>query len=328
MEPWASLPPDQLLAQIHETLNDGESPLLSDPPRLQRALPYLIPLLPQINPPSLRYTTAQTIGTTHPSSIKDLLFALRAEACTYRECYAGEYLSLIGPPAIPALIEGLCDQDANVRNLAGRTLRAMRLPSPPPARSLLRPLAHFAPPEWTGTSATLQPGDLTAFITPRGLQGSIHPLQDAPLFEAHGGHLYLDALPRADTFRTLLQALGIPTDKTQYAAFIAEASVPEKERYLVQLRLVSLGALNHVFGIYPDASETLLVQQEHSIGDVLWAFVGHQQGYWGTFFADPRAPQGAFGGDDEYAREELAFGLMVETPGIYRIWSRAWLVEK
>ena len=37
-----------------------------------------------------------------------------------------------------------------------------------------------------------------------------------------------------------------------------------------------------------------------------------------------------FGGDGDWAKEELAFGCMVENVdlGIYRIWSRAWLVTK
>jgi hypothetical protein len=36
----------------------------------------------------------------------------------------------------------------------------------------------------------------------------------------------------------------------------------------------------------------------------------------------------AFGGDGERAKESLAFGFMVENAyyGVYRIWSRAWLV--
>jgi len=41
-----------------------------------------------------------------------------------------------------------------------------------------------------------------------------------------------------------------------------------------------------------------------------------------------RPPAGAAGGDGEYAREALAFGLLTERPGVYRVWGRAWLVEK
>ena len=36
------------------------------------------------------------------------------------------------------------------------------------------------------------------------------------------------------------------------------------------------------------------------------------------------------GGDGDWAKESLCFGLMVENgyQGVYRIWSRAWLVTK
>jgi hypothetical protein len=59
-------------------------------------------------------------------------------------------------------------------------------------------------------------------------------------------------------------------------------------------------------------------------------FVGEQRRKWkepddGDF---PRSLDGRFNGDG--AREALCFGLMVENPpcGVYRVWSRAWLVSK
>jgi hypothetical protein len=39
---------------------------------------------------------------------------------------------------------------------------------------------------------------------------------------------------------------------------------------------------------------------------------------------------GTFGGDGYWAKESLCFGFLVENNyrGVYRIWSRAWLVTK
>lgn len=39
---------------------------------------------------------------------------------------------------------------------------------------------------------------------------------------------------------------------------------------------------------------------------------------------------GAMGGDGDYAKEKLCFGLLVENPfgHVYRIWSRAWPLTK
>ncbi|MEI9999893.1 MAG: hypothetical protein WDO13_12425 [Verrucomicrobiota bacterium] len=40
--------------------------------------------------------------------------------------------------------------------------------------------------------------------------------------------------------------------------------------------------------------------------------------------------RGTFGGDGDWAKESLCFGLLVENNdlGVYRLWSRAWLVTK
>jgi hypothetical protein len=51
---------------------------------------------------------------------------------------------------------------------------------------------------------------------------------------------------------------------------------------------------------------------------------------WGTSSFEDKGLYKKFGGDGDMKREELAFGLIVENEyyGIYRIWSRAWLVTK
>jgi hypothetical protein len=39
---------------------------------------------------------------------------------------------------------------------------------------------------------------------------------------------------------------------------------------------------------------------------------------------------GTFGGDGDWAQESLCFGFMIENAyhGVYRMWSRAWLITK
>ena len=56
----------------------------------------------------------------------------------------------------------------------------------------------------------------------------------------------------------------------------------------------------------------------------------NMSGMLGYFFRAGQGDRlrGLFGGDGDFAREELAFGFMVENDyhHVYRIWSRAWLV--
>ena len=327
-EQWTTLSPKGLLAQVQAALEDSGSPFFQDREQLRPALPHIIPLLPQIEPPSNRYTAAHILGEIAPSSVRDILYILKDEWCTYRDCYAGEYLSLVGLPAVPALLDGLCDADPKIRNLAGRTLRAMHLDTPLSASALFRPLAQIAPASWLAERARRRPGDLALFATPDGPQPTPHPFRAAPVFDPRGGLVYFGPQSAEDSFQALLHLLNIQAEATEYAVFVDTAFDPREARYLVQLRIVRPGALNRFFGAYPDPDDLAYLHQPRTVGALLWAFIGHQQGYWGTLFADPRAPAGALGGDGEYAREELAFGLMTEVSGVYRIWSRAWLVEK
>jgi hypothetical protein len=57
-------------------------------------------------------------------------------------------------------------------------------------------------------------------------------------------------------------------------------------------------------------------------------FIAAERERWGTGMSS--ALRGTFGGDGDWAKESLCFGLMVENPyyGVYRVWSRAWLVTK
>jgi hypothetical protein len=259
------------------------------------------------------------------------LEGMKEEAARLGKAAAAEAISRIGMPAVPVLAQALVDADPEVRDLAGLALFKIeaRAPEPLPAEVLLRPLARIAPAVWPGRFLPLQPGDLTQFFTDRGGGEDFHPFRGAPAGEAAGGVVYLPAELRREDFFTLLRLLGVRDgDRTDYAVFAAASAEPQRDRYLVQLRAISPWMLDDWFGVRPGAADPSLLRQDRPLAEMLWAFIGHQQAVWGTVFADPRSPAGALGSDHDGAKEELAFGFMVEGPGIYRLWSRARLVEK
>ena len=211
---------------------------------------------------------------------------------------------------------------------------------------------HVAPAPWP--NAKLDPSDVTQFV-PNGLglgapmmlrpwdkledlerQGGYygydrptgHPLRDAPTNVAAGGVVYFDDQPAQANLALLANMLGIRQHTKEYAAIWSQSENPQHDRYIDQLRIVSKIALAGVFAAPLEPGMESLVDQPLSIGEALWAFIEDQQDYWGEGMNAKL--DGIMGGDGDWARESLCFGLMVENSyrGIYRIWSRAWLVTK
>jgi hypothetical protein len=211
-----------------------------------------------------------------------------------------------------------------------------------------------APDVWPGEALEVQPGDLSLYA-PFGLglgpplvmmpwdnlddlskRGSYYglqrrtgdPLFDAPLTGSSGGTVYFHASSEKSDLDSLLGLLTVQVERTDYAIFLREAKDPGQERFLTQLRLVSQFALSSLFGAKLDAECSHLATQTVSIGDLIWKFIEDQKREYGTGFS-PRL-DGLFGGDGDWAKESLAFGFMVENEyqGVYRLWSRAWLVTK
>lgn len=144
----------------------------------------------------------------------------------------------------------------------------------------------------------------------------VNPIKAAPLYEPNGGFVFFGCPVQQDDFFGLCRVLGIPSVRAgEYAATIVRADDPLEEGYLFQMRL--------------SRREVDRPQQELTMAEAMFAFIENQQEEWGTSFTDHRL-RGAAGGDGDFAKEELAFGLMIENDsfGIYRIWSRAWLVTK
>jgi hypothetical protein len=215
-------------------------------------------------------------------------------------------------------------------------------------------IVTIAPAIWPGAPLPLQPGDLSQF-TPLGLglgaplvmrpwdkledvgrQGDYYgldgrtgnPLLDAPLSGSSGGTIYFDSSPNRADLEATLRLLTVQMDNTEYAIFLADSADPGQDRVLTQIRLVSSFALGALFGAKASEETIHLTKQPLAIGEMIWKFIEDQQREYGAGYSSQL--DGLFGGDGDWAREKLAFGFLVENEyqGVYRLWSRAWLVTK
>ncbi len=217
----------------------------------------------------------------------------------------------------------------------------------------LEALVKIAPAVWPGRTVPVQPGDLTRFAPMgMGLAGpfpvrpwddpfgdspgryygyqapSGHPFLNAPLSAPNAGTIYFDDnVPRAD-FEAALRVMGVGPAEKFYAVFLAHSEKPQEERYLTQIRIVQAAALGSMFNVdfAPEMKEW--IEQPFTVTDLSWRFIEMEKAVWGSGMS--RELRGTFGGDGDWAKESLCFGFMVENidHGIYRLWSRAWLVTK
>ncbi len=216
----------------------------------------------------------------------------------------------------------------------------------------LETFIKFAPPTWPGAMLQTQPGDFSLFVPMgtglgnqvvmmpwdnitsafnRGAYYSFHPhtgnpYTGAPITEAGGGVIYFDAECQRADIDAMLRLMDVQGHITDFAAFIQDADKPE-ERYLTQMRLIAGHGLEFLFRV-PDKQETRpLRQQQLTLGDAIWKFV---ETFRGENAEGRYSVRGALGGDGDWAKEQLAFGFMVENAyhGVYRIWTRAWLLTK
>ena len=200
------------------------------------------------------------------------------------------------------------------------------------------------PSIWPGCEAeALQPGDLKKFAPHGcgfyGYQGwdGTTPFSIASQQDPACGVIYFENSIARHDFESLMRIFNIslnskkPSEKL-FAAFVDESKNPGVDGYLVQMRIVSMFGLSSMFRVIDSSDCDNFPSQKLIIADSLWDFIEHQCERWGTSFTQDTTNGlgGLFGGDGHYAREELNFGFMVENSyyGIYRIWSRAWLVTK
>lgn len=207
--------------------------------------------------------------------------------------------------------------------------------------------------DWPGRHLPVMPGDLTRFL-PQGLglgkplvvrpwddplkvltgpnfygldPPDAHPFRAAPTQEPAGGVLYFDDNVSPDHMRVVIDMIGIHARRTDYAVFAASAGDPPQERYLDQVRIISKSALGHFFAA---AEAGALPEQAVPVGDFILSFIAAQQAKWSGGSVFPAELAGTLGGDGDWAKEALAFGLLVENSywAVYRLWSRPWLVTK
>lgn len=198
---------------------------------------------------------------------------------------------------------------------------------------------RVSPPLFTDNKTGVSPADLTKFA-PHGngvygyQEGAADPFKTAPPQDDIGGFLHFgNDVPRED-FDTLMSITGVRPRWHQrashdYAVFYQESKNPGHDGYLAQMRIASKFALRFMFGSITEAEHAAFENQPLSMSDALWGFMEHERKKYGTGFGS-RKLKGLFGGDGDFAQEELCFGFMVENNyyHIYRIWSRAWLVTK
>ena len=152
------------------------------------------------------------------------------------------------------------------------------------------------------------------------------PILDAPINDATGGVIYFDSSIEPQRLSTVLSLLDVRSAVTGYAVYAAESADSAKDRYLAQIRIVDFRAMN-LFGAVPDPGDAPW-QQPIDIAGLIAAFIAAQKSIWGDGMSSALA--GTLNGDGDWAREKLAFGFMVENAynGVYRLWSRPWLVTK
>jgi hypothetical protein len=149
-----------------------------------------------------------------------------------------------------------------------------------------------------------------------------------------GGCLYFDNDIAREDFEALMRILDIVHNGGEYyfAVFAAASERPQTEGYLTQVRIVSRFALRFLFKTINEEETENFPEQKFSITETLWMFMQSERLRWGTSYHqdDEKGLAGVFGGDGDSAREQLSFGFAVEDShnGVYRIWSRAWLVAQ
>lgn len=155
------------------------------------------------------------------------------------------------------------------------------------------------------------------------------PVRGAPRVCAAGGTIYFHRRERWDDLQAVLRLMGVNLVREDFIVVAGSSADPGKERFADQARIIPRSVAANLFR----AADAVADVPEHgcSVADYLRQFVEEQVEKWngdGATFT-PRM-YGMFGGDGDWAKEELCFGFMVENSDldVYRIWSRAWLVTK
>lgn len=222
-------------------------------------------------------------------------------------------------------------------------------------------IAPLLPADWPGRQLEVMPGDLGYYVTAGFGAGAsplvrpwdkltaigrqqgyvdldveeFEPILGAPASDPAGGCVYFDDDIEPQDLATVLRVMGVQGALRDYVLFGAESEDTSEDRYLDQLRIVSRGALTHLFNV-PTEFVGDLPKPAAPVETLIETFVSAQRAKWN----DPRYAFGSklagkLGGDGDragvsWAKESLAFGFLLENQywQVMRIWSRPWLMTR
>jgi hypothetical protein len=225
----------------------------------------------------------------------------------------------------------------------------------PPAHSQSPPQVTTLDASWPGHALAVMPGDFSHYV-PQGMgfdapmivrpwddplkvmtagpdfygfqAPELDPIRGAPAQDPAGGVIYFDDSVEPDALQTALSVMGVHLLEKNFVVFAGEATDSVKQRYLDQVRIMSRSGLEHMF--HPGPHAAALKPQTVTAGEYIAMFIAAQKAKWSDGYAFSTRLSGSFGGDGDWAKESLCFGFLVENSywGVYRLWSRAWLVTK
>lgn len=204
-------------------------------------------------------------------------------------------------------------------------------------------LIDLYPLSWPDKGLEIQPGDFRLFapagtvdlgLAPGDAAHDSHshrpaePLRAAPLAEPAGGTVYVDGQPSPADLAAVMRLLRVDTAATDYAAFLIRAADPLEQRYVTQMRLVRVPALIAMYHALTLDEGRSFRDQRLTIGDLVPAFIAAEQEAWRTQSRERLAS--ALDPSGPSVKPSLAFGVAIENVhyGIYRIWSRIWLLPQ
>lgn len=159
---------------------------------------------------------------------------------------------------------------------------------------------------------------------------SFDPFSNAPTTESAGGVVYFQERIEDADLSAILRVLGIRRTLEDFSVVCRSSNDPIRDRYLDQVRIVPSGVASSLFGWRPDPPPAWPAERM-SVEVFFRFFISAQRERWNDpNYAFSSRLRGALGGDGDWAKEALAFGLLVENThyGIYRLWSRPFLVTK
>ena len=156
------------------------------------------------------------------------------------------------------------------------------------------------------------------------------PLQLGPFRSGSYGAVYFETRGDREDTTALFELLEVKLQSRAFVTFEAGCDYEEvrHSRYLNQRRIVSHRALLAFFETTVEEVSKSATESSGTIGDALFGFIDDEISRWGLGYSWEL--NGTLGGDGDWAKETLSFGFMVEDAnmGVYRIWSRPWLVTK